>query len=242
MVGWSYGVSETPTPSVVPSPAGIDRGQGVARIVGGLLAVLCLSVVEVGVISVFAPGVDSLAARMVAQALFALTLIGIALALATPGQKPAALGSLGLRPPTRSPLLLATLAYLAYVGFAIAYGTVVQPQQEDVTRDLGYGHGGVGTIAAVLLVVTVAPVSEELFFRGFMFGGLRKRLSFLSAALIPAAVWGLLHYTGPDSVGVIPQLAFFGLVLAWVYEKSGSLWPAIGVHAANNAIAFALLT
>ena len=38
------------------------------------------------------------------------------------------------------------------------------------------------------------------------------------------------------------QLSIFGLALAWLYERTGSIWPTIAVHALNNAIAFALLT
>lgn len=134
------------------------------------------------------------------------------------------------------------IAYLVYLAFALVYGAIVHPQQEDVTRDLGYGEGALANVAAAALIIAVAPLSEELFFRGFMFGGLRQRMSFLPAALIPATVWGLFHYTGPDSIAVVPQLGFFGLVLAGVYERTGSLWPAIAVHGANNAVAFALLT
>ena len=60
--------------------------------------------------------------------------------------------------------------------------------------------------------------------------------------MISSCVWGLFHYTGPDSWGVVLQLSIFGLALAWLYERTGSIWPTIAVHALNNAIAFALLT
>jgi uncharacterized protein len=85
-------------------------------------------------------------------------------------------------------------------------------------------------------------VTEEIFFRGFMFSGMRRRLPFAAAAAISAGVWGLFHYTGPGTWGVVIQLAVFGIVLAWLYERTGSIWPGIGVHALNNAIAFAILT
>ena len=60
--------------------------------------------------------------------------------------------------------------------------------------------------------------------------------------MISSGIWGLFHYTGPDSWGVVLQLAVFGVALSWLYERTGSIWPTIGVHALNNAIAFALLT
>jgi uncharacterized protein len=97
-------------------------------------------------------------------------------------------------------------------------------------------------VAAGLLIVVVAPVSEEIFFRGFLFGGLRRGTSFAVAALVSAGIWGLFHYTGPGTWGVVIQLTVFGLALAWVYERTGSLWPPIALHVLNNALAFAVLT
>jgi membrane protease YdiL (CAAX protease family) len=125
---------------------------------------------------------------------------------------------------------------------ALAYSTLVHPHQEDVTRDLGFGHGAFGTVAAGVLIVVAAPFSEEIFFRGFIFGGIRHRLSFPVAGLISAAIFGLFHYTGPGSLGVVPQLAFLGFALSWVYEETGSIYPTMAIHAVNNALAFALLT
>jgi membrane protease YdiL (CAAX protease family) len=137
---------------------------------------------------------------------------------------------------------LAVGAYLAYFAFAIAYSAGTQPHQKDITRDLGFGHGALGSIAAGLLIIVAAPVSEEIFFRGFVFGGLRNRMRFLLAGPISAAIFGLFHYTGPGSLTVLPQLAVLGLALAYVYERSGSILPTMAIHALNNAIAFALLT
>jgi membrane protease YdiL (CAAX protease family) len=197
---------------------------------------------EVGIVSAFDPGPLSLAGRLVAQALLAMTLVGIAFIVAAgAGGGMASPNALGLRRPLRSPLGLAAAAYLGYVAIALVYSALVRPEQEDVTRDLGLGSGAFGTIAAGLLIVVAAPISEEIFFRGFIFGGLRRRLSFPAAAVLSGVIFGLFHFTGPDSIGVVPQLAFLGFALAWLYEETGSIYPAIAVHAVNNALAFAIL-
>jgi membrane protease YdiL (CAAX protease family) len=217
---------------------------------------LFVTVVEVGIVSIFDPGLDSLAARLVTQALLAVTLVVVAFLLtADPKRGIARPTAMGLRRPSRAPFGLASsigptfgaavgaaVAYFAYIVAAGIYSTLLHPQQEDITRDLGFGHGGLGTLAAGVLIVAVAPVSEEIFFRGFIFGGLRSRLSFPAAALIAAAIFGVFHYTGAGSAAVVPQLAFLGFALAWVYEKTGSIYPAIGIHAANNLLAFIILT
>ena len=76
---------------------------------------------------------------------------------------------------------------------------LIQPEQEDVTRELGVDEGTLGAIVAGVLIVGVAPFTEEVFFRGFMFTGMRRALPFVLAALVPSLIWGLFHYTGPES-------------------------------------------
>jgi len=240
-----------PQPSAPPPGAGAawsgsagdqPRTWGPGRVVGGIGALLLTTVFEVGVVSAFDPDLD-LAARLVTQALLAGTLVGIAFAVA--GGRGGGIASpraLGLRRPLRSPIGIAAAAYLGYIVIALVYSALIHPHQEDVTRDLGFGQGAFGAIAAGVLIVVAAPFSEEVFFRGFIFGGLRGRLSFPVAAVLSGVIFGLFHFTGPGSIAVVPQLAFLGFALAWLYEKTGSIYPPMAVHAVNNALAFAILT
>ncbi len=226
-----------------PSSGKPSATWGPGRVAGGIGALLLTTLLEVGVVSAFDPNLDSLAARLVTQALLAVTLVGVAFLITrNVGGGLASPGALGLRRPLRSPIRLAAAAYLGYIVMALAYSSLVHPHQQDVTRDLGFGNGAFGAIAAGVLIVVAAPFSEEVFFRGFIFGGLRHRLSFPVAGLISAAIFGLFHYTGPGSLGVVPQLAFLGFALSWVYEETGSIYPTMAIHALNNALAFALLT
>ena len=243
-------VPPPPTPSLPPPavspPPPVPSGEpaatwGPGRVGVGILILLVATVVEVGIVSAFDPNLDSLGGRLVTQALLAASLVGIAFAVGARAGDGSG-GALGLRRPVRSAIWMAGAAYLSYIVFALVYSLLVHPQQEDVTRDLGFGHGALGTVAAGLLIVVAAPVSEEIFFRGFIFGGFRNRLPFAAAAVISALIFGLFHYTGPGSIGVVPQLAFLGLALCWLYEKTGSIYPTMGVHAVNNALAFAILT
>jgi membrane protease YdiL (CAAX protease family)/uncharacterized RDD family membrane protein YckC len=236
----------SPAAGVSPPPPPVPPGKpsatwGPGRVGGGILTLLVATVVEVGVVSAFDPDLDSLGARLVTQALLAITLVAIAFAVGTRAGAASA-PALGLTPPLRSPIWMAAAAYLGYIVLALVYSSFVHPHQEDVTRDLGFGHGALGAIAAGILIVVAAPLSEEIFFRGFIFGGFRRRLSFPVAAVISAVIFGLFHYTGPGSIGVVPQLAFLGFALAWLYEETGSIYPTIAVHAVNNALAFAILT
>ena len=240
----------SPPPYKPPASPWARKGIGIPKaswrpitVLWAILAVIGLLLVESIVVAAFDPELESLASKLAVQGLLAATLIGVALWFAGALRSPrSALTGLGLRGFAGSALGLAAVGYVAYIVFAAIYGAIVQPEQDDLTRELGLDDGGFGVIAAGVLIIAVAPVAEEVFFRGFMYGGLRSRLPVWAAALISSGIFGLLHYTDPDSIAVVPQLALLGVLLAWLYERTGSLWPPIILHVLNNAIAFAIVT
>ena len=79
----------------------------------------------------------------------------------------------------------------------------------------------------------LAPLFEELVFRGLLFAILRRKFRFLPAALISASIFGLAH--GYGAVGLI-SVCWSGVLWAWIYEKTGSLAPGILAHAINNLL------
>jgi len=93
------------------------------------------------------------------------------------------------------------------------------------------------TVLAGVLAVLVAPIVEETFFRGFIFGGLAKRFGFLGAALLSGLLFSLAH----AQVGTILPFTLVSVALAWGYASSGSLWTAISAHFVWNVISFSLL-
>lgn len=86
-------------------------------------------------------------------------------------------------------------------------------------------------------VVIAAPIGEEIFFRGFLFGALRSRLGFARAAVVSAAVFGLFHVQPL----LIAAMFFVGLGLAALYERRGSLIAPMAAHAIFNVIGYTLL-
>ena len=81
--------------------------------------------------------------------------------------------------------------------------------------------------------VVFAPLFEELAFRGLLFAILRRKFSFLPAALISAGIFGVAH--GYGLVGLL-SVCWSGVLWAWIYEKTGSLLPGILAHAINNLL------
>jgi membrane protease YdiL (CAAX protease family) len=195
-----------------------------------------------GVVLAFDPDGDSTAAELVAQGLVAVVLIATAVAFASQGEAGNPLARLGIRRFTLYGAGLALAAYGAYIGFVgTFYAPFIQPEQQDITRDLGVDESTLAAIVGGILIVVLAPISEEIFFRGFFFGALRTRLTLWPAAAISATIFGLLHLSSGD-LSVVPPLIVLGLLLAWLYEYNGSLGPPIMLHMINNAIAYSVLT
>ena len=137
----------------------------------------------------------------------------------------------------------AALGMFCFYVFAAVYTAVVQPDVEQtVAQDLGADEGTFGMIAAGFMVVCVAPVAEEFFFRGFFYRALRSRFSVIAAAAIDGALFGVIHFdfSGADALLILPPLAVLGFMFCLVYERTGSLYPVIALHAFNNALAFGI--
>jgi len=86
-------------------------------------------------------------------------------------------------------------------------------------------------VLTMLQYVVLAPMFEELVFRGLLFGTLRRKFRWETAAVISAAIFALAH--GYGVLGFTGVL-WSGVVWAWAYEKTGSLLPGLLAHALNN--------
>jgi membrane protease YdiL (CAAX protease family) len=137
---------------------------------------------------------------------------------------------LGVRRFDRSALKWMAAAVGAYLLFAMLYSLViVEPKQEDIAE----GFGAVPV--QILLIAIAAPVSEEVCFRGMLYGGLREKLPRLAAALISGLVFGALHAV--TGVSAVPPLIVFGVLLSLLYERTGSIVPGVILHMLNNSVA-----
>jgi membrane protease YdiL (CAAX protease family) len=232
-----------PTPDQLAHTEALPRASwGPGRAFAGFAFVLAVSLVFSGIVVAIDNDVESLGALIAVQATLAGSLLLGAFLFASPGLRSLApREALGLKRPVRKAIWLSVVTYFGYLACALVIALLITPEQEDIARDLGSDEGVLGTLIAGFLIVIVAPVTEEIFFRGFFFQGLRRGMAVVLAALISSGIWALLHYTGPETWGVVLQLTVFGLWLSWLYSKTGSIYPAIAVHMVNNAVAFTIL-
>lgn len=96
-----------------------------------------------------------------------------------------------------------------------------------------FAQGGAlsGRVLLIAASVFLAPLFEEIFFRGYLYRALRDRMGPFVAALAVSVAFALLH---PSAYTILPLIAL-SLGLCFLYESTGSLWPSVVVHALNNA-------
>ena len=152
---------------------------------------------------------------------------------------------------TLADIVIAPLAYLAgwvvIIVVLILYAIVLQIMEIDpssgahpvVPMLLGNSSQS-QIIAVVLLAVVVAPLIEEIMFRGALYGWLRSKLPAWSSVLISAACFAVMHPQG--AIGLVP-LGLIGILLAILREWRGSLIAPMVAHACfNGGTLIALLT
>ena len=118
---------------------------------------------------------------------------------------------------------------------------VGQPDQQELTRDLKDESSTAALIGYAVLLAFVAPLCEEFFFRGFMFGVLREQIGVAGGALATGLIFGGVHATG-SPVETLGVLVVLGVLLCLLYWRTGSLLPCIALHALNNGISFVVTT
>jgi uncharacterized protein len=167
-----------------------------------------------------------------------LALIASALVLARLLDPPATPRKFGLR---LTPLLPAAgwtiVSWFGFFAFTIAWSIALDiDEQDDLPEELGVDESTAALVGAAILVCVLAPVAEELFFRGFCFTALRRTVGMLPAAALTGIIFGAIHLGGTDIEFIVP-LMVFGFFLCLLYVWTESLLPCIALHALNNALA-----
>jgi membrane protease YdiL (CAAX protease family) len=151
---------------------------------------------------------------------------------------------LGLpRLPSWRDILFAPAAFVVYfIATSIVttiVATLVPGFNLNETQDVGFANLTLPYeyILAFLTLVVLAPVAEELLFRGYLYGKLRRWVSVWTAALVTSVVFGVVH--GQWNVGV--DVFVLSLVMCSLREMTGSIWAGILLHMLKNGLAFYIL-
>lgn len=134
------------------------------------------------------------------------------------------------------------VAYYGLCELASRFSQVLVDRSGNLNDSAISAQIGSSPHMTLLIVLFLAPFVEETLFRGLVFGGLRER-SRLLAYGASCALFALLHVwqfavAGRDLAYFLSMVQYLipGLVLAWAYDHSGTLWASIGLHAGVNAL------
>jgi membrane protease YdiL (CAAX protease family) len=119
---------------------------------------------------------------------------------------------------------------------SILYSILLDALQSDVleiTELTTYIIGdGWLSIVFIIVAVIVAPFSEELFFRGFLYLGLRTRFGVIPGSIVSSLLFGAAHIAPGNAI-----ITFvIGLILVNIYQRTGTIWSSIMVHSGFNSI------
>lgn len=159
--------------------------------------------------------------------------------------------AIGVVRPRWMDLPYAGIGFVAYFVTYLVVIAVVQwffpgfnvTQEQDVGFDTA--SKGLALVPIFFSLVILPPIVEELLARGVLFSGLRTKLSFIWAAVITSMLFASAHLPGSRDGSLLWVAAIdtflLSMVLVYVREKRGSLWPAIYIHGLKNLMAFLVL-
>jgi hypothetical protein len=130
--------------------------------------------------------------------------------------------------------LAASYGFL-FLILAVLY-LILGRMPETVTSQSSTSLGGMELILAAAVVVVLAPVFEEIFFRGLLYPALRSRMGAVPAVILDGFIFGVLHFQALFMLSLVAV----GVILAYLYEKSGSLLTPMLTHALYNGVVVAI--
>jgi uncharacterized protein len=139
-------------------------------------------------------------------------------------------------------------AAVGYYVISAFYAALLHLHGSDkLPKELGVSKSTAALVGATVFVCVVAPIAEEFFFRGFIFGALRRMRIVIAgreigtwvAAVLTGILFGLAH-TGSASSQYLVPLGFLGFVLCLVRWRTRSLYPCMALHSINNSLALGI--
>ena len=150
----------------------------------------------------------------------------------------ASVSSLGLTwpgIPNTKPVPLTIGVIVVGLSFTATYSLLTQNYGPDILVPPDQGDIVLPGVAAWLTFIVLAlwtPLTEEIFFRGFVFSGLKSQWGTRWAVLISAAIFSAFHVLP----AVVIPIFVSGLLFAWLYHRTGTLWSTITAHAVQNGL------
>ena len=226
-----------------PWPAWTAPAAVAAGFVLGFVGAVCVALFgAVGGASLNHP---TPAVSLISDLVFDLAFVAAALYFSRLRSRPRP-ADFGFRPVR--PLVAVGWVLLAGIGYYVVtaiYASVVRLHGQDrLPSELGVSKSTVALVGATIFVCVIAPIAEEFFFRGFIFGALRRLRIVIAgrylgpwvAAVLTGILFGLAH-TGSANPQFLIPLGLLGFTLCLLRWRTRSLYPCMALHSVNNSLA-----
>jgi len=141
----------------------------------------------------------------------------------------------------RKLILGVIMAYLAFIGFGILIsifsfltGTEIPGFQEQEEILPLFGEDPFSLIIAFIVIVVIAPIFEEIFFRGYVLQTLIKKVNVYWGSIITALFFSFVHF----EFQIFLSIFVLAIIINWLFIRFKSIWPCVAFHTLNNLITF----
>lgn len=158
-------------------------------------------------------------------------------------KRAATIQQIGFLPPEGNrPYLLALGAWMVGIVILITWGLITEIIGIDLFKIPApaselVDYSGIQLMFSIIVIGLFGPFCEEIFFRGFALPVFARRYGLWGGILISAALFSAFHF----SIGALVPIFIFGIVLAWLYVRTGSIYPSMVAHAVQNIVATLLV-
>ena len=138
---------------------------------------------------------------------------------------------------------LGLVGFVPYIAISIAITAIttalVSGFDVNQVQDVGFSHllTRESFIVAFVALVVIAPIAEEILFRGYLYGKIKKHIGVVGATILTSVCFGLIHLQANVAVDVFA----LSIILCILRELTGSIWAGICLHMIKNGIAFYVL-
>lgn len=149
--------------------------------------------------------------------------------------------AIGFRRPQRGSWWLGFVMFLAAMAIVIAFGLILSALDQSPDTDLpGLAYRNVfPALILVILTVVLAPLMEEIFFRGFAYQGFARRWGIVAGITASGILFGSAHFLNPGGLYVAWPIMLIGALFAWGVYYSKSILPSIAAHFLFNGVQIA---
>ena len=129
--------------------------------------------------------------------------------------------------------LLIVVSVVIVILMDLLGGTTENTKTESLQNNMGIWTILIAFVSAAI----ISPIYEEIFYRGFLYRWFRVKWGVPAGILLSSFVFMLVHI---PTYNTLPINFLSGVIFSWTYEKTGSIYPGVIIHAAFNGIAVVL--